>query len=517
MKKRFNINLDDSAFTKERIPPKPQFQSSSKGGQNTPAEPVDQPLSYADFIIQSKSNVAAPPQREAPSKPLRTEAAAATNLKQSESASVSSATEGCETVQDCAKWTEGVKKNEDTQVQKEGNGQRLDPSMSLGPKQMGSGSSIIVSPRQRGNPILKFVRSVPWEFGDVVPDYVLGQTTCALFLSLRYHNLNPNYIHDRLKLLGQTFTLRVLLIQVDVKDPHHALKELARICIMADCTLILAWSPEEAGRYLETYKSYEKKPADLLKEQVEKDYLSKRLHLEMLSDKSRTEAYRQVILSNSASLRNKVVMDLGCGTGIISLFCAQLAQPSVVYAVEASSMSEYTRQLVKQNGCEEVITVLQGRAEELELPEQVDILVSEWMGNCLLFEFMVESVLLARDRWLREGGVMWPSSAALTLVPCQADSYYAEKMAFWERPYGLDFTPLQPLAQQEFFTKPKFSHLIEPNDCLAAPCKEIKGQFHFCVEKSGVFHGFTAWFTVHFESLETGGAAVELNTGPNSE
>uniref|UniRef100_A0A3Q3GWA0 Protein arginine N-methyltransferase 2 n=1 Tax=Kryptolebias marmoratus TaxID=37003 RepID=A0A3Q3GWA0_KRYMA len=254
-----------------------------------------------------------------------------------------------------------------------------------------------------------------------------------------------------------------------------------------------------------------------------------RLHLEMLSDRSRTETYRQVVLSNSASLKNKVVMDLGCGTGIISLFCAQLAQPSV-YAVEASSMAEYTRQLVKQNGCEEVVTVLQGRAEELELPEQVDVLVSEWMGNCLLFEFMVESVLVARDRWLRDGGVMWPSSGALTLVPCQADSYYTEKMAFWERPYGLDFTPL-PLAQQEFFTKPKFSHLIEPNDCLAASCdvicldmytvqvrdlEEMKGEFHFCVEKSGVFHGFTAWFTVQFESLEKGGAAVELDTGPNS-
>uniref|UniRef100_UPI0037E8229E protein arginine N-methyltransferase 2 n=1 Tax=Semicossyphus pulcher TaxID=241346 RepID=UPI0037E8229E len=261
-------------------------------------------------------------------------------------------------------------------------------------------------------------------------------------------------------------------------------------------------------------------------------YGTLRLHLEMLSDKSRTEAYRQVILSNSASLRNKVVMDLGCGTGIISLFCAQLAQPSLVYAVEASSMADYTRQLVKQNSCEEVVTVLQARAEEIELPEQVDVLVSEWMGNCLLFEFMVESVLLARDRWLREGGVMWPSSAALTLVPCQAHSYYAEKMSFWERPYGLDFTPLQPLAQQEFFTKPKFSHLIEPDDCLSAPCdvicldmytlqvkdlEEIQAKFHFDVEKPGVFHGFTAWFTVHFESLETGGAAVELNTGPNSE
>ncbi|TRY97248.1 hypothetical protein DNTS_013729 [Danionella cerebrum] len=134
------------------------------------------------------------------------------------------------------------------------------------PHLIGTGNSIV-----RGNPILKFVRNVPWEFGEVVPDYVLGRTTCALFLSVRYHNLNPNYIHERLKQLGQSFTLRVLLVQ---KDAHHALKELARISIMADCTLILSWSPEEAGRYLETYKSYEKKPADLLKEQVEKNYLS---------------------------------------------------------------------------------------------------------------------------------------------------------------------------------------------------------------------------------------------------
>uniref|UniRef100_UPI0037E953A0 DNA excision repair protein ERCC-1 n=1 Tax=Semicossyphus pulcher TaxID=241346 RepID=UPI0037E953A0 len=288
MKKRFNINLDDTAFTKERTPPKPQFQSTLKGGQNnsastsssaTPAaEPVGQPLSYADYIVQSKSNVATPPQRESPFKALRTESAAVTNQKQKDLHSG-----GCDSVQDIANGTdsgsEKVKKTEEAQVagtdQKEGNRQEPDPSLSLGPKPVGSGSSIIVSPRQRGNPILKFVRSAPWEFGDVAPDYVLGLTTCALFLSLRYHNLNPNYIHERLKQLGQTFTLRVLLVQVDVKDPHHALKELARICIMADCTLILAWSPEEAGRYLETYKSYENKPADLLKEQVEKNYLSK--------------------------------------------------------------------------------------------------------------------------------------------------------------------------------------------------------------------------------------------------
>lgn len=280
MKKRFNINLDDSAFTKDRSPPKPQFQSAFKGEQtastsaNPASETVGKPLSYADYIVQSKSNAAAPPQRETASSLPRTEFSHAAKMTQKELDPG-----GCNQAQGAEDKTDGAKKSEEAQVvaadPKEGNHQGPDSNISLGPKQVGSGSSIIVSSRQRGNPILKFVRSVPWEFGDVVPDYVLGLTTCALFLSLRYHNLNPNYIHDRLKQLGQTFTLRVLLVQVDVKDPHHALKELARICIMADCTLILAWSPEEAGRYLETYKSYEKKPADVLKEQVEKDYLSK--------------------------------------------------------------------------------------------------------------------------------------------------------------------------------------------------------------------------------------------------
>lgn len=57
-------------------------------------------------------------------------------------------------------------------------------------------------------------------------------------------------------------------------------------------------------------------------------------------------------------------------------------------------MAEYTRQLVKQNGCDEVVTVLQGRAEDIELPEQVDVLVSEWMGNCLLVIITLPVLLL---------------------------------------------------------------------------------------------------------------------------
>lgn len=74
--------------------------------------------------------------------------------------------------------------------------------------------SLLVNPKQRGNPILRSITNVPWEYEDIIPDYQMGATSCALFLSLRYHNLNPDYIHERLKLLGKSFELRVLLVQV---------------------------------------------------------------------------------------------------------------------------------------------------------------------------------------------------------------------------------------------------------------------------------------------------------------
>lgn len=81
---------------------------------------------------------------------------------------------------------------------------------------------VLVNPKQRGNPILKSITNVPWEFDDtIIPDYVVGTTAGILFLSLRYHQLNPDYIHNRLKELGKRFELRILLVQVDTKVGFH--------------------------------------------------------------------------------------------------------------------------------------------------------------------------------------------------------------------------------------------------------------------------------------------------------
>jgi DNA excision repair protein ERCC-1 len=120
-----------------------------------------------------------------------------------------------------------------------------------------TGSSILVSVRQKGNPILSHLRSMPWEYSDIPSDYVLGATTCALFLSLKYHRLHPEYIYNRIRALQGKYNLRILLTMVDIGNHEESLKELSKTSLVNNVTVILCWSAAEAARYLELYKSYE--------------------------------------------------------------------------------------------------------------------------------------------------------------------------------------------------------------------------------------------------------------------
>ncbi|KAL6906506.1 hypothetical protein ACP4OV_004107 [Aristida adscensionis] len=141
-----------------------------------------------------------------------------------------------------------------------------------------SKNAILVSHRQKGNPLLKHIRNARWTFADVVPDYVLGQSSCALYISIRYHLLHPDYLYYRIRELQKNFRLRVILCHIDVEDVIKPLHEITRTALLHDCTLLCGWSMEECGRYLETIKVYENKPADSIREHTDNDYLSRLTH-----------------------------------------------------------------------------------------------------------------------------------------------------------------------------------------------------------------------------------------------
>lgn len=118
-------------------------------------------------------------------------------------------------------------------------------------------SSILVSPRQKGNPILNSVKSTAWEYSDIPADYVLGATTCALFLSLKYHRLHPEYIYNRIRDLKGQYDLRIVLTMVDVENHEDSLRELSKTSLVNNVTIMLCWSAQEAGHYLELFKTFE--------------------------------------------------------------------------------------------------------------------------------------------------------------------------------------------------------------------------------------------------------------------
>ncbi|EPT00251.1 hypothetical protein FOMPIDRAFT_1023851 [Fomitopsis schrenkii] len=169
------------------------------------------------------------------------------------------------------------------------------------------------------------------------------------------------------------------------------------------------------------------------------------IHAVMIQDKVRTASYAQFIQSNPELFNNAVVLDVGCGTGILSLFAARAGARRVI-AVDASPIAEKAKQIVKDNGLEGVVTIIRGRIEDIQLPDgvdNVDVIVSEWMGYALLYESMLDSVLHARDRFLKkDGGVMAPSQCKMQLCLCDAGEIFKERIGFWGDVYGFDLSAM---------------------------------------------------------------------------
>ncbi|KAI9504309.1 restriction endonuclease type II-like protein [Coemansia spiralis] len=139
-----------------------------------------------------------------------------------------------------------------------------------------SNQTVQVNEIQRGNPLLASIRNVRWSYSkDIIPDYVVGRTSCVLYLSIKYHRLHPEYIAKRIESLGKDYRVRVLLVYVDTDDSKLPLREINRIALLGDMTTLLAWSLDEAGRYIETLKTFENRQPDIIKERVEDTYSAK--------------------------------------------------------------------------------------------------------------------------------------------------------------------------------------------------------------------------------------------------
>ncbi|CAL8300968.1 histone-arginine methyltransferase CARM1 [Gadus morhua] len=247
----------------------------------------------------------------------------------------------------------------------------------------------------------------------------------------------------------------------------------------------------------------------------------------LLQDYQRTATYQRAFLDNEEDFRDKVVLCVGGGSGILSFFAVQ-AGAKRVYAVETPPIAEYLKVLLGGNGLSDRVTVLEGGLEKAELPEEVDLIVSEPIGYLLLHERKLDSFLLAR-KWLKPKGLMFPSSAEIHLAPFTDDQLYIEqhsRTSFWQQRgfHGINLCGLHTAALNEVLRQP----IVDTFDMAALMASSARHRLDFIKDReeslhrieipfvfrllqSGLVHGLAFWFDVAFTGSSS---TVWLSTAP---
>jgi len=275
-------------------------------------------------------------------------------------------------------------------------------------------------------------------------------------------------------------------------------------------------SEKQEGKDKETIEQEGEVEDDPQDEEYFENYgFNMQIHLEMLQDESRTSTYQSAIASLShlphsnnilddktiintsedvselsdnslATMKNKVVMDVGCGTGILSIFCAREGQAAKVIGVDASELTSITSQIVERNGFGDKISIVQCDMEEFVFDpnERIDVIVSEWMGTLLLFESMISAVIYARDEVFKinstlsdvEGvdnmPILLPSSASIFLHPVNMQERWDERIDYWDDVYGLDMGPVKERVTSHYYARPNITDIIKASSLIGSSPSE---------------------------------------------
>ncbi|TEB37347.1 S-adenosyl-L-methionine-dependent methyltransferase [Coprinellus micaceus] len=247
------------------------------------------------------------------------------------------------------------------------------------------------------------------------------------------------------------------------------------------------------------------------------------IHEEMLKDSVRTGSYRSAIVNNPHLFKGKNVLDVGCGTGILSMFAAKAGAKHVT-GIDMSNIIDQAQKIIEANGFKDTITLVKGKLEETELPlKEYDIIISEWMGYFLLYESMLDTVLDARDKYLAKGGLIFPDTATIYLAAIEDQEYKDEKINFWDSVYGFDYSCIKDIALREPLVdtvdlKAVVSDpcLLKKIDLLTAKKEDLTfdSPFELTCTRDDYVHAFLAWFDISFECTHK---KVKFSTGPHAQ
>jgi protein arginine N-methyltransferase 1 len=222
-------------------------------------------------------------------------------------------------------------------------------------------------------------------------------------------------------------------------------------------------------------------------------------HRIYLGDKHRVAAFVRAVSSVVKS--GQTVLDLAAGSGIMGLLACR-AGAGRVYSIEMGGMVAVAREVARANAFGDRIVFIKGHSTHVDLPEKVDVVVADQIGNFGFNAGVIEYFADARRRFLKPEGVTIPLRMDLVLAPVEAPDFYGQ-VEFWNTsPAGFDFRSTRVMAANTGYqvNLPAESVcgdavVIASVDLNHATTEPFHGEATAMIRRSGTMHGLGGWFT----------------------
>ncbi len=251
-------------------------------------------------------------------------------------------------------------------------------------------------------------------------------------------------------------------------------------------------------------------------------------HHHMLRDPVRVMAYRDAI---SRHCRDRVVVEIGCGSGILSIFAAQAGARRVI-AIEESAVADLARRMFEANGCGDAVDLRLGNSRDVEIDQPADVVIHEILGVDPLVENLLPFIDDARRRLLRPGGRLLPERIEVCCLGIELEDvpYHDQPRVLAEAAelgglYGVDFSPYLELLTElppRHFRPPIrngdgiFNHkvltaehrLLDIDLTAPAGLAADRVEVPLCVRDAGTLAGVALFFRAHLDER------TQLTTSP---
>lgn len=245
-----------------------------------------------------------------------------------------------------------------------------------------------------------------------------------------------------------------------------------------------------------------------------------------LSHRDKIEKFIEAFAMNQDFFTGKVVLNVGCGSGLLSMLAAK-TRAAVVIGVDTHNSMDVTKQVVEENNMSEQVHIIDSKIEDLSLPnglEKVDVIISDCFGESLLHKSHLESVIVARDRFLRPGGLMFPDTASLYMLGNHTGQ--DSSLSDWDCQHGFNMTAMAEKEKQEAQLQRLELKQVMTNKCLLKEVNmatvkredlQFTVPFQLYINKKGYIHSVALHYSIKFTS---GIKMIEFNTGfqaPNKD